>query len=180
MHDEADGKAKEAVYLAHPLAVTAGQIVVDRDDVDALARQRIQIGRQHRHQGLAFTGLHLGDSSLMQDNAADDLDREGLHPEDTPGRLPCRRKGIRENIVQRFPVFETLLQLAGLSAQLFIRQRRKLCFPVLDCPGNRHDSFQFSVGIASEQLGKQSHFNLRGINLLRPRPRIKSILKYTI
>ena len=174
--DQAHGKTEEAVYLAHPLAVTAGQIVVDRDDVDALARQRVQIGRQNGDQRLAFTGLHLGDSALMQDDAADDLHREGLHPQDAPGRLPCRRKGIGENIVQCFTVCKALLQFVGLAAQLFIGQGGILRFPVLDRLGNRHDSFQFSVGIAAEQLGKKSHLNLRGINLLRPRPRINSIL----
>ena len=177
--DQAHGKTEEAVYLAHPLAVTACQIVVDRDDVDALARQCVQIGRQNGDQRLAFTGLHLGDSALMQDDAADDLYREGLHPQDAPGRLPCRRKGIGENIVQCFTVCKALLQLVSFAAQLFIGQGGILRFPVLDRLGNRHDSFQFSVGIAAEQLGKKSHLNLRGINLLRPRPHINSILKYT-
>ncbi len=37
--DHADGEAEEAVDLAHPLGVAAGQVVVDGDDVDALALQ---------------------------------------------------------------------------------------------------------------------------------------------
>ena len=53
-HDAVDhqthGEAHEAVHLAHPLGVTLGQIVVDGDDVDALARQGVQIGREGGHQ----------------------------------------------------------------------------------------------------------------------------------
>ena len=39
--DQAHGQAHEAVHLAHPLAVAAGQIVVDGNDVHALAGQRV-------------------------------------------------------------------------------------------------------------------------------------------
>ena len=37
----ADGKAEEFVDLAHPLGVALGEIVVDRDDVNALASKRV-------------------------------------------------------------------------------------------------------------------------------------------
>ena len=72
------------MYFSHPLAVTTGQIVVHGNDVDPLARQRIQVGREDRHKGLAFTGLHLCDTPLVEHDAADDLDRE-YHP---ASRLP--------------------------------------------------------------------------------------------
>src|SRR5680860_1667564 len=35
--DHADGEAQELVDPAHPLGVVPGEVVVDRDDVDALA-----------------------------------------------------------------------------------------------------------------------------------------------
>ena len=55
--------AEEAVNLAHPLRVATGQVVVDRDDVDALALERVQIGGQRGDERLAFAGLHLGDAA---------------------------------------------------------------------------------------------------------------------
>ena len=70
MDDQAHAEPQEAVHLAHPLTVTARQIIVHRHHVDALAAQCIQIGRQGGHQGFAFTGLHFGNTSLMQHNAA--------------------------------------------------------------------------------------------------------------
>ena len=57
VHDDADGEAEEAVDLAHPLRVAAGEVVVDGDDVHALAGERVEVGRQGRDERLAFAGL---------------------------------------------------------------------------------------------------------------------------
>jgi hypothetical protein len=46
--DAAHGQAEELVDLAHPLGVAAGQVVVDRDQVDAPAGERVQVERQRR------------------------------------------------------------------------------------------------------------------------------------
>ncbi len=61
VHDLADRKAEEAVDLPHPVRIAAGEIVVDGDDVDALALEGVEIDRRGRHQGLALAGAHLGD-----------------------------------------------------------------------------------------------------------------------
>ena len=60
--DDADRQAEEAVDAAHPLGVAAGEVVVDGDDVNALAFERVQVGGQGGDQRLAFAGLHLGDA----------------------------------------------------------------------------------------------------------------------
>ena len=150
--DQAHIQAQETVYLSHPLAVTAGQIVVHRDDVDALARQRVQISRENRHKGLAFTGLHLGDAPLVEHNAADDLDREGLHSQHTPGRFPRRGEGIRKDVVQGLALCESGLEFFGFMTQLLIREPAVFFFLCLNRFRDGHNPFQFSVGIASEQL----------------------------
>jgi len=46
VHDDADRKAEEAVDLAHPFGVTAGEVIIDRDHVHAAAGKRIEINRQ--------------------------------------------------------------------------------------------------------------------------------------
>jgi hypothetical protein len=38
--------------------------------MNALSGERVQISGKRRHQGLTFTGLHLGDSSLMNYDTA--------------------------------------------------------------------------------------------------------------
>ena len=64
-------KAKKLMHLSHPLRVTLRQIVVDRNHVDTFTLQRVQISRQKTGLRLTFTGSHLRDTSLMQNNAAD-------------------------------------------------------------------------------------------------------------
>ena len=43
--DDADREAEELVEPAHPLGVAAGQVVVDGDDVNAAAGERIEVER---------------------------------------------------------------------------------------------------------------------------------------
>ena len=87
-------QAEELVEPAHPLGVASGQVVVDRDDVDALACEGVQVGRQGGDQRLAFTGLHFGDLAAMQDHAADQLHVEMAHVEDAPAGFADDREGL--------------------------------------------------------------------------------------
>ena len=59
--EDPDADAERVVERLHPLGVAAGQVVVDGDDVDAVARQRVEEHGQRRGEGLALAGLHLGD-----------------------------------------------------------------------------------------------------------------------
>ena len=43
MHDTADGKPKKPMYFAHPCGVTGRKVVIDGDDMDALALKRIEV-----------------------------------------------------------------------------------------------------------------------------------------
>ena len=99
--DDADRHAEEAVDLAHPLRVAAGEVVVHRDDVDALARERVEVGGQRRDQRLAFAGLHLGDLAFVEHRAADELDVEVAHVQHAPAGLPDDGKRFDEQIVER-------------------------------------------------------------------------------
>ena len=71
--DEAHVHAQEAVDLAHPLAVAAGQVVVHGDDVHVVAVERVQVAGQRGHERLALAGLHLGDLPVVERHAADEL-----------------------------------------------------------------------------------------------------------
>ena len=85
--DKADGQTHEAVHLAHPFAVAAGEVVVDGDDMYALAGQGVEVGRKDGDKGLALAGLHLGDAPLMEHDAAYELHAEGLHAQHAPRGL---------------------------------------------------------------------------------------------
>ena len=69
----------------HPLGVAPGQVVVDRDHVGALAGERVQVGGQRGHQGLALAGRHLRDLPGVEHHAAHQLDVEVAHV-DGPAR----------------------------------------------------------------------------------------------
>ena len=63
--DQADLHAEEAIDLAHPLGVAAGEVIVHGDDMDVVARKRVQIARKGGHERLAFARLHLGNLPIV-------------------------------------------------------------------------------------------------------------------
>ena len=87
VEDNAYSQSQELVDLSHPLRVSFGQVIVDGNDMDALSFQGVQVSRHGGYQRLAFTGTHLGDTALVQDDSADQLHTEGLHIQNSPGRL---------------------------------------------------------------------------------------------
>ncbi len=101
VHDDADGEAEEAVDLAHPLGVALGEIVVDGDDVDAVAGERVEIAGKRGDERLAFAGLHLGDFAGVKDHAADHLDVEVTHADGSDAGLADDGEGLWEEIVER-------------------------------------------------------------------------------
>ena len=72
--EHAEREAERVEDGAVPLRVALGQVVVDGDEVRALAFERVEVERQGGGERLAFAGLQLGDLALVQDDAADELD----------------------------------------------------------------------------------------------------------
>ena len=113
--DDADVQAEEAVHAAHPLGVAFGQVVVDGDDVHALAGQRVEVRRQHAGQGLALTGLHLGDVAEVQRRAAHHLDVELPLVKHAPGRLAGDRERLGQQVVEVAPSATRFLNSSVLA-----------------------------------------------------------------
>ena len=95
--DDADAEAEKLVDAAHPVGVAAGEIIVDGDDMDAVAGERIEIGRKGGDEGLAFAGPHLGDGAFVQHHAADELHIEMALAERALGGLADGRESRHEN-----------------------------------------------------------------------------------
>ena len=152
VHDQADREPHEAVHLAHPFAVAAGEIVVDGDDVHALSREGVEIGRQDGDEGLAFAGLHFGDAPLVEHDAADELDMEGLHAQHAPRGLAHSGEGLGQEVVGRLAVRETFLEFARHGLELVVAHRGEARLELFDRVGDRIYFLQFPVGIASEDL----------------------------
>ena len=155
--DQAHRQAQKAVDLAHPFAVSLGQIVVDGDDVNATARQCIEVGGQRGHQRLTFTGLHLSDTALMQHDAADELHPIGTQTQHTVRCLPHGGKGLRQQVIQRLTVGQTLLELRGLGLKLGIGEGLVLVGQRLDLVSDGVDAFQLPLTVRSENFRNESH-----------------------
>ena len=114
MGDHPDADAEEVEDRAHPLRVAPGQVVVDRDDVDAAPGQRVEDRGQRRDEGLALAGPHLGDLALVEHGAADELDVEVAHAERPLHRLAGHREDLGQDVVERLLEPLVLALAAGL------------------------------------------------------------------
>ena len=166
--DHADGQAEEAVHPAHPLRVALGQVVVDRDDVHALAGDRVQVGGQHGGQGLALTGAHLGDLPEVQRRAAHQLDVEVALAQRALGGLADHRERLGQQLVQGLAVGVALAELLGLRAQLRIGEVDDVVFEVVDVRCDVAQALEHLALASAEQSGQ--HHPGRPHYLIATRP----------
>jgi len=124
--DHAHAHAQSIVDRAHPLDAVLGQVVVGCHEVSALASERVQVKRQRGHQRLALTGTHLGDLTLMQDHAPDELDVIGTKADRTARGLAHRSEGFGQQGVKRFPIRHASTELRRRRAQRLRRESLEL------------------------------------------------------
>ena len=132
MHDQTNGQPQKAVELAHFLTVTACQIVIDRNHMNAFARQGIEVYRQRCHERLAFTGTHFGNAALMQAHTADELHVKMAHAQRAARSLTYNGKRLRQQVVKRFARCQPFLKLICITRQLVICQILHLRFEGID------------------------------------------------
>ena len=115
-NDDAGAQTQEAVELAHPLGVTTREVVVDRDHMNALALEPIQVTGKRGNQRLALAGLHLGDLALVQHDSADQLHVIVAHSKNALASLA--RHGVRgdHQVIDRSAVVDLLPELGGFAA----------------------------------------------------------------
>ncbi|MPL60832.1 hypothetical protein SDC9_06394 [bioreactor metagenome] len=154
--DDARGQAERAIDLAHPFGVAPREVVVHRDHMHALAGQRVQIGREGRHQRFALAGLHLGDIALMQEDAAHQLHVEGPQAKGAARALAAVGKGLRQQRIQAFAVLlRALLQRPRLLDDLGIRELHEVGFERVDLRHQRADRFHLAVIRCPEDLFRE-------------------------
>ena len=135
--DHADAQAEEVVDAAHPLRVALGEVVVDGDDVDAVAVERVEVARQGGDERLALTGLHLGDVAEVQRDAAHDLDVEVALAEHALGGLPDRGERLGHQVVERLSRLEPLAELLRHAPQFLVAHRGELVLERVHLLGDR-------------------------------------------
>src|SRR5581483_7143889 len=109
-----------------PLLVALGEVVVRRHEVDALARERVQVHRLHGDEGLALAGLHLGDVALVQDDAAHQLDVEQAHAHRALERLAHGRERLEDEVVEALAVLEPLPEIDRLRGKVGVGELLEL------------------------------------------------------
>ena len=155
--DHADRQAEEAVNAAHPLGVALGEVVVDSDDVNALAGDCVQVGGQGCDEGLAFAGAHLGNVAEMKCGTAHDLDVVMALAQGATRCLAHCGECLGHEVVERLATLVALLVLVGQGTQLFVSQARVLRLQGVD---GVLDGLELAQGLAlarAEDLVEHAH-----------------------
>mmetsp|Transcript_58439 Transcript_58439/g.127878 ORF Transcript_58439/g.127878 Transcript_58439/m.127878 type:complete len:467 (-) Transcript_58439:200-1600(-) len=111
---------QKAQGLTDPLRITARQVVVHRDHVDALSAERIEEGSQDRHQGLTLTGAHLSNVALMESNTSHHLHIKVSQAQDSSGSLAHQRKGFGQQLLQSRAALGSLLQICRQGTEVVV------------------------------------------------------------
>ena len=154
---EADLEAEGAVDAAHPLGVPAGQVVVDRDEVDPLAAQRVEVGGERRDEGLALAGLHLGHPAEVQCGAAHHLHVEVSLADDPLGGLAHDGERLDGEIVEIGAVGDALTELVRLGAQLLVGQPLQLRLERADVRHHGLEGLQLLALSGAEDAVQDAH-----------------------
>ena len=167
MLDDADRHAEEAVDLAHPLGVAAGQVVVDRDDVDALAFERVEIGGERRDERLALARLHLGDLALVEDGAADQLDVEVPHVQHAAAGFADDGERLGQQVVERLALGDARLNSAVLARSCSSDSDCDRGLERVDDADERTQTLEIAFVLGADDLGEECLEHLRA-GLSRP------------
>ena len=115
MHNQANRQAQRFIDTAHVFAVTTGKIVIDSNNMHALARKSVEVYRRSRYKCFALAGTHLGNFAAVQHNAAYHLYVKMTHTGNTLRCLADNSKGLRQNIIQSFALLQTNLKFRSLG-----------------------------------------------------------------
>ena len=98
-NNETNVQTHELMDATHPLSMEASEVIVDGDDVDALAGQSVEIRRQCRNKCLALACLHLGYPTKMQSRSTHQLNVEMALSNDSARRFTHHSEGFNQEVV---------------------------------------------------------------------------------
>ena len=157
--DAPRGKPEETVDASHELGLIGGEVVVDRDDVHAFARQRVEVRGERRHERFALAGLHLGDVAQVERRAAHDLDVVGPLPDGSPGGFAHSGESLGKELVKGFAVRDTLLELLGLPPEFLVRHVLESGLERIDLLFDRLELLQgATLACAEDSVDELSHW----------------------
>ena len=131
----------------------------------ALAGQRVEVQRQARDEGFALTGLHLGDLSLVEHDAADKLDVEMAQADGPAAGLAAEGKGLDQELVEVMVLPGLLAQRVGAGAQACVIERFELWLQRVDRLGHGMVALDLAL-VGVQKLGE----NAQGAEIEVTRP----------
>ena len=150
--EQTDGHPQVLIDAAHPLGVALGKVIIDSNDVHALAGNSVEVAGQRGDERLAFAGLHLGDMPLVQRHGADELYVKVTHARDALGSLAHGGKSLGEHVVERLAVGVTLAELIGLAAEFLLGHLLKLGLKTVDLVDDLVVALKVLIGSKGQQL----------------------------
>jgi len=102
MIDTANRKAEKMINLSHPHRIAPRKVIVDSHDMYAAACNGVKRNRQRRYERLPLSGTHLGDLSLVEHHAAEQLHVEMPLAGGTLGCFAHHRKNMRQYFIEIF------------------------------------------------------------------------------
>ncbi len=164
--DDADGEAEGAVDLAHPFGVAVGQVIVDGDDVDAFAFERVEVRGQGGDQGLPFPGPHFGDLAAMQNDAADQLHVEVAHVKEAAAGFAHGGEGFDEQVVEGGALGQFFLEFDSFGGEIDIGELLEGGGQLVDGVDEGLNGLDFAFVFGAKDLG-QDDINHREVSLQR-------------
>ena len=154
---ETDFEAEVPVDATHPLGVETSEVVVDGDEVHTLTAEPVEVGRQRRHEGLAFTRLHLRDPPEVQGGSAHQLHVEVALADDTHGGLAHDGEGLHGDVVEVGTVGESFAKCRCLGLQIGVAQPLHLGFEGVDVRHHALQGFELLSFASAEDAVEDSH-----------------------
>ncbi len=155
--DEPDLETQEPVDATHPFGVEPGQIVVDGDEVHALAAETVEVRRKGRDEGLALPRLHLGDPPEVKRSTTHQLHVEVALTDDADGGLAHHRERLDQQVVELGPVLETLAELGGLAPQDVVGQLLELGLERVDLGDHPMERLELLAFAGAEDAVEDAH-----------------------
>ena len=99
-NDYARGHAQGTEDPAHEFTLVAGQVIVDRDDVNATANNCVEVSGECRNESLAFTRAHFGDVAKVKCGTTHELNVKVTQANGAAGSFSNRRERFGEHVVE--------------------------------------------------------------------------------
>ena len=146
----ADSAVQELEHLAHFLRLELSEVVVDGNNVNASAVERVSVSSKAGNKRFTFTCFHFCDTSLMQNDSTNDLNGVRLFAQHSERSLTAYSECIAKHIVQRFAFLDPVTEDIGLCGQLLVVHSLIFLLQIKHLLLDRLYLFKFFFGVVAE------------------------------